>query len=238
MLVPHLSNSLRRRVEKLPTASYADGKTGQDLISWAFWGYDFATNLSSLIHELTQHKITPISFSDLQSEHELLTTEQIASELEGLKRWWEQKKARAAAGTSIPAREHGPDLPRSDLFSDGPLHSDDKVPRRSFVVTGGPLRRPTKKTRGIGVGTSSSGGWGRSRRSSSGAKSMRTSTGVFEEMPFGGTPFYQNRSGDGEEKQIQFRKWGDELLPQIPEKMGVKLCYPACAPEPPNSRSQ
>lgn len=186
-----------------------------------------ATNKSRSLHGMVEEKASSLlSGQEFLEEFSILNETALQQSLRDSQEWW-QRKVAVATKTIGPSSRDVP-AGRNDLSVEGPIASDDEGdddhrPRKnSSVVGAAPLRfvvygsapfpyKPRRKRVQFGGGRSN----------------LRTTAPV---------PRDRRRPLQSSEPLRQYRRWGDELLPQVQDENGnwvPKLSYPAIAPEMP-----
>jgi hypothetical protein len=149
-----------------------------------------------------------------QQENNMISSSEICEPLIEIQKWWLDVKSHPGGLGIESGSRSGSDLPRGDLFSLG-LTQHQPVNRRFVVQEGASNRR----TRGGRSGVVTSNAWGSSKNGDAAIHAL------------------VDEAVSASRRPRQFRKWGDELLPQIVEESGEskpKLVYPAVAPEMPS----
>ena len=181
--------------------------------------------------------------SIFQEENEIPNGEGIRQSLLDIETWWsttksQQLKARellsstAAASTTRTSVDHH--FLRGDLFAHGEstASNNSQRPTRRFVVIEGGMNRSKKRKKWDATGQSNDA---RYRRPGGPDDALHA-------LDFDNDEDENNNNGN-QKPIVRYRKWGDELLPQVvineeTGEMGPKLVYPAVAPEmPPDIRA-
>jgi hypothetical protein len=158
-----------------------------------------------------------------QEESEIPKEEDVRDSLRDIKGWWSQAKSQRLSNldkiSSSFDRSAGAPLPRSDLFgqSGQVAPNASRGPTRRFIVVDGSKRAKNREPCNV---------------SATGSRCNRQN--AVHALHFDDENIKRPKS---------FRKWGDELLPQVvvneeSGETGPKLAYPTLAPEmPPNIRA-
>jgi hypothetical protein len=178
---------------------------GEELFAIASDAYKRASLVSANIQTLANHGSSPVSVEDVLRENAILAPNEIEIHVKEISDWWDQKKQ----GIVLRPKEDGTtnhadsNVLRNDLFASGPSRPQHGNPKR-YTVQEGSSRRKRRKQGGGGF-------------TSTATRIHGNGDEVNESRP---------------PKQRKYRKWGDELLPQVTTELGemIPFGYPACAP--------
>ena len=160
-----------------------------------------------------------------QEENDLLSGKDFRDSFQEIQTWWSQIKSKAVFATRPSSSEAVPPLLRNDLFADHGLASNLPVTRRFIVSDGARKRnRQTKQS------TSSQFHWKATSHFSDAVRALDDDDDDDHHHHHNSTTTTR-----------QYRKWGDELLPQqvtVNPETGETISkpllpYPSVAPEMP-----
>ena len=161
--------------------------------------------ISETIERISSQDSLSAIVEDFKNENEICSSNVILQNLSEIEKWWAKKKN---APTDFGSRDRAPRLssllPRSDVFPNG-LNSNYSEPTAHIMISEGRRQRKQKQSRESGYNKSSS---------VDAVRALREKT-------------------NDATKIIEFRKWGDELLPGYDKSVGTKLTYPSIAPAMP-----
>jgi hypothetical protein len=175
---------------------------GEELFAIALDAYKRASLVSANLQTLADHESSPVSAEVVFRENAILAPTEIESHVKEVSEWWDEKKQGIVLRPKDGTIQANSNALRSDLFSFGPLRPEHGNPKRYTVQEGSSRRKRRKQGGGF----------------------TSTATRIH---------------GNGDEvteshlpKQRKYRKWGDELLPQVTTESGeiIPFGYPACAP--------
>ncbi len=190
----------------------------QELLSWSKRALLQAANVSKTITALitlqqsTTSSASPLSLDnyDVKTPHELEVAQQ------ELVDWWKEVTEAESTRLDLPKRSSAKHLPRNDVLGEGPAkHCDPNLPKKRFVVRHDEGEQWRKQRR-------------RQKRLRSGSLSRKLRLGIDDDFLPTTTMAVPSKR--------QYRKWGDQLLPQIEIAPGTfvpRIVYPAVAPEMP-----
>jgi hypothetical protein len=181
---------------------------GEELVGIACGAYRRAASMVASLEELCGQSTSVLSFVDIQEEYSIGSKNDVQAAAEELRSWWDERKAGIDETSSSGPQTYvtGADRPRSDLFASG-SSLPGADPTRRFTVGQGRRRRQTGDR-----------GFASARIASTAQALASDNDNIMSENP------------------VRYRKWGDELLPQVTTDAGgtiPKIVYPACAPERP-----
>ena len=198
---------------------------GNELLSLIQRSLERNAKISETFESLKSQAKMAQGIESFQQDNNMISSSDIRESLVEIQKWWSDIKSQPGGlgiESSSGSRTIGSDLPRGDLFSLGLTTQQQQPVNRRFIVQEGASNR---RKRGDQSGTGTSHAWGSSNNGDAAIHAL----------------------GDDEaaartsRRPLQFRKWGDELLPQIILESGEskpKLVYPAVAPEmPPEMRA-
>ena len=183
---------------------------GHELFSISKNAYNRASLVSTNLYDLVDARKSSSLTKETLRENGILASQEIEENIKLINSWWEQKKEgnilRPKDGTS---NEESEPL-RNDLFASGHWRrSQSNSPVKRFTINESSSRRASKRRNQGGNGLSRSMGTTNSNNSA---------------------------SNSTQNSNVQYRKWGDALLPQVKTDSGQMvplIAYPAGPPELP-----
>jgi hypothetical protein len=204
-------------MERLTRANETRMEQGNALLSLIQRSLERNAKISETFESLKSQAKLAQGIQSFQQDNNMISSSDIRESLVEIQKWWSDIKSQPGGLGVESGSRTGSDLPRGDLFSLG-LTQQQPVNRRFVVQEGASNRRK----RGDRSGTVTSHAWGSSNGDAA-------------------THALVDEAASTSRRPLQFRKWGDELLPQIIAESGEskpKLVYPAIAPEmPPEIRA-
>jgi len=206
-----LADLASQALDRTPVSYHLEALAKNDeVLSIAIKALEGAATTSKRIQKIMGSSTIGGTFATFQTDHDVLGAEDLRRSRDEIREWWLRRKA-SLQPIQVSRDTHSL-LPRSDIFPDGP-HTTEAMPTRRFVVSDDSWRRKRKKKDGTGtychVNLLTSG---------------RDFSGFNDQMP------------SRPRQPRQFRKWGDQLLPQETNDAGKvvpALPYPSVAPEIP-----
>ena len=201
------SKALERTPVQQDVVDKSDG-----LLSTVSKALESAASISLGIQELILSAPNGEQHNDFQRQHDVLSPGVLHGSLKEITEWWKGREACLSKSIAV-SRVDTPNLPRNDLCGDGSL-AKESLPPRIFVVTEG-SRRGKKRRAATG---------------GSGYSNIGPSTSGIEASAF------EDQASSSSRKPRAYRKWGDELFPQVVDLSGrnvPKPRFPAVAPEMP-----
>jgi hypothetical protein len=188
----------------------------EELFSYVLGAFQSATVKSQLLYDTVEkHESILLSYEDFLSENDILSADELQKWSQETQEWWQRKKTLSLQTMAPSVREGGSD--RNDVSTENPFSNDSgqaSAPPRRFVVYGSsPFpNKPRRRRREFGAGYSNIG------------------------------PSVNRPPVPPQPEPRKYRRWGDELLPQVLDENGMlvpKLSYPSIAPEmPPDMKAR
>jgi hypothetical protein len=205
-------------MERLTRANETRVEQGNILLSLIQRSLERNAKINDTFESLKSQARMAQGIQSFQQDNNMISSSDIRESLVEIQKWWSSIKSQPGGLGIDSGSRTGLDLPRGDLFSMG-LTQQQPVNRRFVVQEGASNRRK----RGDRSGTFASHAWGSSNNGDAAIHALVDEAASTSQRP------------------LKFRKWGDELLPQIIGESGEskpKLVYPAVAPEmPPEIRA-
>jgi hypothetical protein len=175
---------------------------GEELFAIALDAYKRASLVSANLQTLANRGSSPVSVEIVFRENAILAPKEIESHVKEISEWWVQKKQGIVLRPKDGTIHANANELRNDLFAFGPLRPKHDNPKRYTVQEGSSRRKRRKQGGGF---------------TSTATRIHGNGDEVTESRP---------------PKQRKYRKWGDELLPQVTTESGkiIPFGYPACAP--------
>jgi hypothetical protein len=175
---------------------------GEELFAIALDAYEMASLISANLQALANHGSSPVSVEVVFRENAILAPREIEIHVKEISDWWDQKKQGIVLRPKDGTIHADSTTLRNDLFASGPLRPQHGNPKRYTVQEGSSRRKRRKLGRGF---------------TSNATRIHGNVDEVTESRP---------------SKKRKYRKWGDELLPQVTTECGeiIPFGYPACAP--------